>query len=98
MSWLLAGAISAVGISSAILAYLFIDEAKMVGTIGSCFIPLLSGFPLKDYLAQKSKISNYEFFRLRYETLHENPKRAKELELEKLEEIYWDLRKKLAGA
>jgi hypothetical protein len=100
LAWALAGAAIVSGVVLWIFISLFVsnDAAKSVGTLGAGFVPLLAGFPIKDYLAQKAKISNYEYFRSCYETLHEFPEREKDMELDKLENIYWDLRKKLSGA
>ena len=99
LAWILAGAAIVSGIILAILTYFFVpDTAKLVGTVGSGFVPLLAGFPLKDYLAQKTKISTYSDLRSSYETILHDPEKAEAMQLDKLEELYWKLKNKLAGA
>ena len=103
LSCILAGAVVACGILSAILINQIFNEdtngmTKTIGTVASCLVALFSGFPLKDYPSLKNKIQAFRTFKLNYEELERNPERADDLELEKLEDIYWTLRKKVVGA
>ena len=92
LAWILAFAVFACGIISAILINSIApNEAKLIGTICSCIVTLLSALPLKDFFSQKAKISTYEFIKTRYEKLNESPKKAEDLDLEKLEGIFWKL-------
>lgn len=103
LSCILAGAVVACGILSAILINLIFSDdtngmTKTIGTVASGFAALFSGFPLKDYPSLKNKIHAFQTFKLNYEELERHPERAEALELDKLEDIYWTLRKKVVGA
>lgn len=98
LAWILAGAIFLVGIGSGILVYFFApDDAKLTGSIASGLSTLFSCTPLKDYYGKRNKIDKFTFLRERYDKLAENPKRNKELELEKLETVFWELFGKTVG-
>ncbi|HKP69701.1 MAG TPA: hypothetical protein VJV05_10495 [Pyrinomonadaceae bacterium] len=101
LSCILAAAVVASGIFSAILVQFLADEAgstKTIGTIASCVATLFSGFPLKEYPSLKNKIHAFRAFKWNYEELERHPERAQEMELDKLEDIYWTLKKKVVGA
>ena len=101
LSCILAGAVVACGILSAILVQILTDntaETKTIGTVASCLATLFSGFPLKDYPSLRNKIDAFRRFKWNYEELERYPERAQDMELDKLEDIYWTLRKKVAGA
>jgi hypothetical protein len=100
LACVLAGAVVACGILSAILINQFISSesdglAKTIGTIASCFSTLFSGFPLKDYPSLRNKIHALRTFQENYEELDRHPERADDLELDRLEDIYWSLRGKV---
>ena len=102
LSCVLALSVVVCGVLSAILINKFVATGdgltKTIGTVASCFATLFSGFPLKDYPSLKNKIHAFRTFKGNYEELDRHPERASELELDKLEDIYWSLRKKDAGA
>lgn len=103
LACLLAVAVVACGVVSAVLInQIFSGEAdgltRTVGTVASCFSTLFSGFPLKDYPSLKNKIHAFRTFKENYEELDRHPERAEDLELDRLEDIYWSLKKKVAGA
>ena len=103
LSCALALAVIVCGIVSAILINYFVSTesgglTKTMGTVASCFATLFSGFPLKDYPSLKNKIHAFRTFKQNYEELDRHPERAEDLELDKLEDVYWSLRKKVAGA
>ncbi len=103
LACVLAGAVVACGILSAILINQFISGesgglTRTIGTVASCFSTLFSGFPLKDYPSLRNKIHAFRTFKENYEELERHPERAEDLELGRLEEIYWSLKQKGVGA
>ena len=101
LACVLALAVVGCGILSAILInQIFSSDdglTRTIGTVASCFATLFSGFPLKDYPSLKNKIRAFRTFKGSYEELDRHPERAEDFELDKLEDIYWSLRKKVAG-
>ena len=96
LSFVLAFAVFASGVICAILLnVVFSNEsdgrAKLVGSIGSCLVTLLSAAPLKDYFSQRAKINNFQFLKARYEKLNATTEGRDEAEVEKLEAIFWGL-------
>jgi hypothetical protein len=100
LACILAGAVLACGITAAVFVN-YSDAVngftKTAGTIAACFSTLFSGFPLRDYPSQRSKIKMLGSFIDRYKKIEKNPELAEELEFNKLQEIYWSLVKKTAG-
>lgn len=92
-------------VTCGIIAAIFINYSdsvngytKTVATIAACFSTLFSGFPLRDYPSQRNKIRMLNTFIDRYRKIEQDPSRAEEFEFDKLQEIYWSLVKKTAGA
>lgn len=97
--------LSAAVVACGIIAAIFINYSdsvngytKTVATIAACFSTLFSGFPLRDYPSQRNKIRMLNTFIDRYRKIEQDPSRAEEFEFDKLQEIYWSLVKKTAGA
>lgn len=100
LACILAGAVLACGVIAAIFVNYsegFNGYTKTIGTIAACFSTLFSGFPLRDYPSQRSKMRMLNSFIDRYRKIEKDPEKAQELEFNKLEEIYWSLVKKTAG-
>src|SRR5215813_14220434 len=77
LAWILALAVFASGVICAILINVFSESAglegnsKLIGTIGSCLVSLLSAAPLKDYFGQRARINAFQYITGRYERLSE---------------------------
>jgi hypothetical protein len=98
LACILAAAVLACGIIAAVFINYNVDGyTKTIGTIAACFSTLFSSFPLRDYPGQRNKINMLNTFIDRYKKIEKDPKKAEELELDKLQEIYWSLIKKTAG-
>lgn len=96
LSFVLAFAVFASGVICAILVNKFLLNetdawAKVVGSVGSGLVTLLSAAPLKDYFSQRAKINNFQFLKARYEKLNATAEGRDEAEVEKLEAIFWGL-------
>jgi hypothetical protein len=100
-AWILAFAVFVTGVVCAVAIYSLSSEegyTKLVGTVGSGLVTLLSAVPLKDYFGQRSTIITFEYIKSRYEKLNSDPKGKNDPELEKLETIFYTLVVKPIGA
>jgi hypothetical protein len=101
----LACLLSAGVVTCGIIAAIFINftdsvngYTKTISTVAACFSTLFSGFPLRDFPSQRNKIKMLRTFISRYQRIEQDPAKAAEFEIDKLQEIYWSLVKKTAGA
>ncbi|HEX6126929.1 MAG TPA: hypothetical protein VFZ23_16265 [Pyrinomonadaceae bacterium] len=99
-AWILAFAVFLTGVFCAVLINFLgpEDNTRLVGTIGSGLVTLLSAAPLKDYFGQRARINTFVYMKSRYERLSEKRDPEDDPEIEKLESIFYDLLKKNTGA
>ena len=79
----------------ALVAATFVFPFALLLTLGGGFIATLSGFPLKEYLARRDRITSVELIKEKWQALMRSPQPPK-AELDRLQKILWTLYEKRA--
>lgn len=79
----------------ALVAATFVFPFALLLTLGGGFIATVSGFPLKEYLARRDRITSVELIKEKWQALMSSP-HPPEAELDRLQEFLWKLYEKRA--